>query len=411
MQLSLDCSEHKIFSLFITLHGLRPYDFMSISYLMSVFPITHLFLRRCSIRDQEAGMLARCKHFLPSLKVLDLSYNDITHKGMKSVVTIIKSSPSLTHFAVFRNPIGDSGIQVFSLLKLKHLIQLDLGFISYFNQEMIKVNSCGLCECFEHNDSLQSLEIGYNKIEDNGIIRVANNLPNTLVRLIITHCYFTYDGAVEIGEMLKINHTLKYIHIAGNSIGDDGISAISDSLHFNATLIQLVARTCKFNVKGVESVAKMLDVNKTLKYLDISNNEIGDDGIAAVTCSIQANTTLLELTAFKCEFHCNGLQSIDKMLKVNKILKKLDIAYNKAEEVAISKVVNTFFKSDCNLMQLNLGHDKFEEYETIEKCFDNAYRQNSNQAGTRAAHCTKHFNRINFGDIVGQFASQVCYLY
>ena len=121
---------------------------------------------------------------------------------------------------------------------------------------------------------MQSLEIGYNKIEDNGIIRIINNLPGTLVRLIITYCYFTYDGAVGIAEMLKINHTLKYLHIAGNPIGDDGISAIADSLYFNTTLIQLVARTCKFCVKGAESVAKVLQVNKTLTHLDISNNDI-----------------------------------------------------------------------------------------------------------------------------------------
>ena len=408
LQLSLDFSEYKLFSLFITLHNLLPYDFMSISYLMSVLPITHLFLRSCSIGDQEAGMLARCKHFIPSLKVLDLSYNDMTHRGMKSVVTIIKSSPSLTHFAVFRNPIGDDGIQIVSLLKLKHLTQLDLGFISCSDQKMTEVNSCSLCECFEHSNALQSLEIGYNKIEDNGIIRIINNLPSTLVRLIVTYCYFTYNGAVGIGEMLKINRTLKYLHIAGNPIGDDGISAIAGSLHFNTTLIQLVARTCKFCVKGAESLAKMLQVNKILTHLDISNNDIGDDGITAVTCSVQANTTLLELTAFKCELHSIGLQSIDEMLKNNKTLKKLDIAYNGDEDVAISKVVDTFFKSDCNLVELNLGNADYGECEVTEKCFDTAYQENSSQPGSRAAHCSKHVNNINFGDMTGQFASQVC---
>ena len=141
LQLSLDFSKHELFSLFITLHDLLPYDFMSISYLMSVFPIAHLFLRSCFIGDREAGMLARCKHFIQSLKVLDLSYNNITHEGMKSVVAIIKSSPSLTHFAAFRNPIGDDGIQIFSLLKLKHLIQLDLGFINCLDQKMTEINS------------------------------------------------------------------------------------------------------------------------------------------------------------------------------------------------------------------------------------------------------------------------------
>ena len=151
----------------------------------------------------------------------------------------------------------------------------------------------------------------------------------------------------------------------------------------------------------------MLLVNKTLTHLDISNNNIGDDGITAVTCSIQANTTLLELTAFKCELHSKGLQSIDEMLKNNKTLKKLDIAYNGDEDVAISKVVDTFFKNDCKLIELNLGNAN-DECEIVEKCFDKAYHKNSSQPGSRAAHCSKHVNNINFGDMTGQFASQVC---
>ena len=68
--------------------------------------------------------LAIYKVLIPSLKLLDLSDNNITHKGMESVVTIIKSST--THLSVACNPIGDAGtgVQVFSLLMFKHLIQL-----------------------------------------------------------------------------------------------------------------------------------------------------------------------------------------------------------------------------------------------------------------------------------------------
>ena len=67
--------------------------------------------------------LAIYKVLIPSLKLLDLSDNNITHKGMESVVTIIKSST--THLSVACNPIDDAaGVQVFSLLMFKHLIQL-----------------------------------------------------------------------------------------------------------------------------------------------------------------------------------------------------------------------------------------------------------------------------------------------
>ena len=77
----------------------------------------HIILQSCDNGDQEAGMLARCQHFMLSLKVLVLSlYNP---QGNEKY-----GSRSLIHFAVFHNPIGNGGIQLFSLLQLKHLIQL-----------------------------------------------------------------------------------------------------------------------------------------------------------------------------------------------------------------------------------------------------------------------------------------------
>ena len=404
-QLQLNIYINKVYSLFVDDCRLLPYECMSISYLSTIIPMTHLFLRSCHLGNREVEMLTRCKHLL-SLKALDLSYNDITHKGMESVVKIIKYADNLAYFSSFDNPIGD-GIQLFSSLKFKHLIQLNVGLIGLIDEEMTEVDTCGLCECLKLNKSLQSLEISYNNIKDNGLTGILHSLPTTLVQLIIAHCYITYDGAVSIGKMLKVNQILKYLKIAGNFIGDDGISAIADGLCVNTTLIQLVARTCKFNVKGAGSVARMLEVNKTLKYLDISNNDIGDDGITAVTCSIQINTTLLELTAFRCELHSKGLQSVAEMLKVNKTLKKLDIAYNGSEDVALPEVVKTFFESSCNLNQLNFGLSGLTEYFKTTDCFDKVYYEKFIQTNTKAAHCSTHVNVITFNDMNGQFVSQV----
>ena len=322
------------------------YDCMSISYFMSIAPVTYLSLHYCEIGDQEAEMLARYKNFIPSLKLLDLSSNRITHKGMESVVTIVKSSTNLTHFSIARNPIGDDGVQL--LLKFKHLIQLNVTRI-----DMTEVGTCALCECLKVNTSLQSLEISHNSIKDKGLTTILNNLPSILVRLIVSGCHLTYNGAVNIGKMLSINKALKYLKISSNFIKDDGISAISDGLYINMTLIQLVARRCGFHSKGAESIAKMLQANKTLKYLDISSNNIGDSGIKAVTRSIQTNPTLIQLKVFNCK----SAGGIAKMLMVNKTLKELGITYN-ADTVTVLK---TFRKSDCELVQLNINVDETDD--------------------------------------------------
>ena len=365
-QLSSDFCKCEILSLYLLAFRLRPYDCMSISYFMSIVPITHLLLQNCHIRDRGAEMLARWKHLTPSLKVLNLNHNNITHKRMESIVTIIKSSTNLTHFTVAHNPIGDDGIQLLSSLNLEHLIQLDIS-----NIRMTEVGICALHDYFKFNKSLQSLEISNNNIKDNGLIRMLCNFPSTLVRLSVAKCCLTCTGAVNISEVLRINKTVKYLDISDNPVGDDGISAISDGLHVNATLIQLVARSCKFYSKGAESIAEMLQTNKTLKYLDISGNHIDDDGITTVACSIQANTTLDELKLHDCNFHSKGLENVNKMLMINKSLKRVSIPYynDDDDDAALIAVVETFLKINCKLSQLNVSGS---EHYKIKHCISKA---------------------------------------
>ena len=379
-QLLSDFCKHKIESLYLHGNTLRPYDCRSISYFMSIVPITYLSLIRCGIGDQEAEMLARWKVLEPSLKVMDLSGNTmITHMGMKSIVTIIKTSTNLTHFSVDDNPIGDDGIQLFSLLKLEHLIHLSIR-----NINMTDVGTSALGDYFKYNKSLESLDISNNNITDDGLTGLLCNFPSTLVRFVVTKCGLTRTGAVSVGEVLRINKTLKYLDISSNSIGDDGLSAILDGLHVNTTLIQLVVRSCEFRSKGAGSVAKILqEVNVPLKHLDISSNQIEDDGIVAVTCSIETSTTLTELLLYDCNFYSKGLKSINKMLMMNKSLKTLSITYNDDDGEDFIAVLETFFKSNCKLAQLNIGGSKHK----IEHCVSKA---KDKIAGTKFTGFTIH---------------------
>ena len=357
-QLSSDFWKHEVKFENLSGYPLRPYDCMSISYFMSIVPITHLRLTHCRIGDREAEMLAKWKNVKPSVKLLDISSNHITHKGMESIVTIIKTCPNLTHLVVANNPIGDDGIGLVSLLKSEHLIQLDIGLI-----KMTEVGTCALSDYCKFDKSLQSLEIGYNNIKDNGLTRILSSFPSTLVRLIVTKCCLTCAGAVN-SEVLRINKTLKYLDISYNPIGDDGISALSDGLHVNTTLVQLIAHNCEFCSKGAESVATMLQTNKTLKYLNISSNQIEDDGITAVTCSVENNTSLTELLLYDCRFHSKGLQNINKMLMINKSLVKLGINDGDDDDgddddggdsKVLTTVWETFHKNDCKLSQLGIS--------------------------------------------------------
>ena len=278
-QLLPEFCKHEVPSLCLSIsHHLRPYDCMSTSYFMSIVPLKHLLIH-CRIGDRGAEMLARWQNPKPSLRLLDLGINDITHKGMESIVAIIKCSTNLTHLKVANNPIGDDGIQLFSLLKLEHLIHLNIE-----NVEMTEVGACALGDWLECNNSLQSLVISANNINDNGLTKILNTIPSTLVRLIASHCNITYDGAKNIGETLRTTNTLKHLKIYGNPIGDEGISTIACGITTNAStaLIELDVRNCEIHNQGTKSIADVLEKNKTLRSINISHNHIGDDEMSTL---------------------------------------------------------------------------------------------------------------------------------
>ena len=278
-QLLPEFCKHKIPSLWLPLKfNLRPYDYMSISYFMSIVPIKQLHLRGSHIGDQGVEMLARWQNLKPSLKLLDLSSNDITHKGMESIVAIIKCSTNLTHFSVANNPIGDDGIQLFSLLKLEHLIHFNIE-----NVGMTEVGACALGDWLECNNLLQSLVISENNINDNGLTKILNTIPSALVRLIASDCNITCDGAMNISDTLRTSNTLKHLKIPNNPIGDDGISTIACGIMTNTStaLIELDVGNCE--IQGTKSIADVLERNKTLRSIYISDNHIGDDEMSTLT--------------------------------------------------------------------------------------------------------------------------------
>ena len=84
-------------------------------------------------------------------------------------------------------------------------------------------------------------------------------------------------GAISISQALMANQTLLDLHMYGNKIGDDGITAIARSLSTsNITLLNV--RKCGVGLIGVTSLAAALSFNQNIRELELYNNPISLDG-------------------------------------------------------------------------------------------------------------------------------------
>ena len=84
------------FKLWMSENTLSPYDCLCLSWLLSCYPVSQLWMCNCHIEDKGAKLLVR--HY-PSnnitgqlLEVLDLQSNDLTIAGLEDIMKIVKTS-------------------------------------------------------------------------------------------------------------------------------------------------------------------------------------------------------------------------------------------------------------------------------------------------------------------------------
>ena len=133
---------------------LMPYDYVCLSYVCCLYPVTQLNLRNCDMEDKNAGILAKwCLNKTTKLQWLSLRHNYLTREGMKHVMKIVTSEPTISVVA--------------------------------YNTVMIT-----------GSPSLRVLDVSDNNIRDDGISLLCLQHINTLTRLSVERCRLSVKGSV-----------------------------------------------------------------------------------------------------------------------------------------------------------------------------------------------------------------------
>ena len=79
-------------------------------------------------------------------------------------------------------------------------------------------------------------------------------------------------GAISIGELLSINHTLQVLTLGENDIGDDGVIAIAGGLG-KSSIKELNVKKCGFAFPGAEALASAIS-HSQIRKLWLQRNKI-----------------------------------------------------------------------------------------------------------------------------------------
>eukprot|EP00526_Cylindrotheca_closterium_P000078 CAMPEP_0113620600 /NCGR_PEP_ID=MMETSP0017_2-20120614/10502_1 /TAXON_ID=2856 /ORGANISM="Cylindrotheca closterium" /LENGTH=864 /DNA_ID=CAMNT_0000530277 /DNA_START=116 /DNA_END=2710 /DNA_ORIENTATION=- /assembly_acc=CAM_ASM_000147 len=175
----------------------------------------------CDIGDDEIGELASSikanKSALP-VESLQLSFNNMTHKGLESLMNALWGSGSLRELKLDNNNIGDRGAhQVAAVLPtLKELKILDIGFNS------IKATGLNvLMKVIADSNQLESLSISGNTVDVPAAKAVAYALAYncSLEALFLVHCTINHEGQRHITAGIVSNARIALRKLTGFRIG------------------------------------------------------------------------------------------------------------------------------------------------------------------------------------------------
>ncbi|CAG5120954.1 unnamed protein product [Candidula unifasciata] len=223
--------------------------------------------------------LARCLHVNTTLKVLRLNGNKIGNKGGMSFAQALQVNRTLESL-----DIGDADLTIECLIALATVLRENRSLKALnVNRPILWTVSEEPTDHFTRmikvNKGLKELHLQKFNMRDFGAFRFAENLVFnfTLTYLNLNCNHITQDGVKELSKVLKLNTGLKILDLGYNRMEDDGALFLAEAIgSFNTTLECLNIVSNNIGPVGLCAMANALNHNSTLTSLYIWGNHFDD---------------------------------------------------------------------------------------------------------------------------------------
>jgi Ran GTPase-activating protein (RanGAP) involved in mRNA processing and transport len=250
--------------------------------------LKHLDLKLSKIGNDGAVALADALVTNKTLKKLDLRSNGIDDLGMEALGRALAWNHSLEKLDVSWNKFGVDGLAAFAAgLKVnKWLKELSLSGNS--------IDDAIMADALKVNTTLARLDLSGNGIGNEGAAALGEAIKVNALKA--RERYNLIDGEGVPALVYDLNPSLTVLNLGRNSIGDDGAVAMGEALKVDMLLTKLDLNGNRIGNFGAVALGEALTVNSSLTELGLWQNSIGDEGAAVLLKALtECNTTLAEL--------------------------------------------------------------------------------------------------------------------
>jgi len=242
--------------------------------------VDNLIFNNFGMGDQKVKALAGALSRMPFVRLVDISYNRLTHNSLPTFLSSVISHETLMNLNLSGNTVDAvvaEAVRDF-LTKTVALKVLIMDNCNITDKELA-IFSTGFVRS-DGKDVVKNLGLSKNKIRSRGgeIFGDLFEQDCSIEMLDLSHNMIHGKGAVAFGNGLAHNTKVKVINLEVNRIGSEGTMAIGKSLNTNTSLSELNLQYNGIGMKGCFVMASVLRKNTTLKKMSMIGNALGEQG-------------------------------------------------------------------------------------------------------------------------------------
>jgi hypothetical protein len=315
-------------------------------------PLGSLAIGDRSMGDEGVSALCHALGRQHRLKVIDLSYKNMTIAGFQSVLETLGVSPTLQNLNVSRNPlIGQAAAESSTSPLFEHVVELDLSDCGITHSF-----ASALFSKFAPSHVKRTLVLSNNPLGPEGL-RSLEPLMENICILNISNSNIGNEGMKVLSTF--VSSAIVSLDLSRNNISLEGISSLITFLHQKneqpgtGTLHHLQKLDLSNNPLSEEGVCLLVNrgfakfYDNSLRFLDLSETNCGVQG----ACTALTQSKVASLRVYNNLLGSEGFLAISELIQDSAVapqLENLDLAGNNADINSVVSLLKAILKRESS---------------------------------------------------------------
>lgn len=168
------------------------------------------------------------------------------------------------------------------------------------------------------NNTLTTLDLSHNKIDDEGAIALGvllSKKDSSLQHVDLGDNQIRAEGAKALGAALGSNTAVTDFSLRLNRIGEEGGSQFFEKLKTNQAIVKLNVVSNGMGVESAKCIAEYLKATTVLQHIELSGNDMKDEGGKLLSEGVGQCASLRVIDVRNCGLSEQEMTNIDKVTR------------------------------------------------------------------------------------------------